>query len=88
MGPCTIVVSSPRNANPRNQANDKKAAARPNSRRTNTADYLAHITLLSVGSLLWLLIDEAQFSCKLKRFLKSSCRTRMQLCGVKKITTP
>ena len=39
----------------RNQSNDKEAAAKPNSRRTNGADYLAHISLLSVGSAYWLL---------------------------------
>jgi hypothetical protein len=27
-----------------------------------------------------LLFDEAQFSCKLKKVLKSSCGNRMQLC--------
>jgi hypothetical protein len=35
---------------PRNQVNDKEAAAKPNSRRTNSADYLTQISLLSVGS--------------------------------------
>jgi hypothetical protein len=89
MGPCINRGLLSEECDPRNQANDKEAASKPNSRRTSSADYLStHKFVECWIGLLWLLIDKAQFTCKLKSFLSPPAATACSFAVWKKITTP